>query len=41
MYYIQTNMFWYLSEAYKSYKEAVLECNKLKKQGYTTKIIRK
>ena len=41
MYYIKVDMMWYSSKLYQSYKEATLECNKLRKNGYTPKILKK
>lgn len=41
MYYIKVDMMWYSSKLYQSYKEATLECNKLRKQGYTPKILKR
>jgi hypothetical protein len=41
MYYIKVDMMWYSSKLYQSYKDAMLECIKLKKQGYSPKVIKK
>jgi hypothetical protein len=41
MYYIKVDMLWYTSKLYQSYKDATLECIKLKKEGYSPKIIKK
>ena len=41
MWYIKTNMMWYYSSMYKTYKEALLESKRIHKIGYEAKIIRK
>ncbi len=41
MYYIKVDMMWYSSKLYQSYKDAMLECIKLRKESYTPKILKK
>lgn len=41
MYYIKVDMLWYRSKVYQRYKDAWLECIKLKRDGYSPKIIKK
>ncbi len=41
MYYIKVDMLWYVSKIYQNYKDAALECLKLRKDGYSPKILKK